>query len=163
MPLDPPSRHANLCVRECAFARYYHPATILFSPQLKILYETLTVVSFSILCTEILGRTSMRGDSCKRCPIHLARRMVVTPYVGMTLKKNGGYIKSAQMTRSKCLCYISQRLPSAISGITACFHGQRDHNFCWKLSLKYQTGKSPKLANRLSSDFFLSFFVLKSH
>ena len=28
--------------------------------------------------------------------------------------------------------------------------------------LKYQTGKSPKRANRLSSDFFLSFFVLKS-
>ena len=31
-------RHA----RECAFSRYYHPATILFPlPQLKILYETL--------------------------------------------------------------------------------------------------------------------------
>ena len=26
-----------------------------------------------------------------------------TPYVGMTPKKNGGQIKSAQMTRSKCL------------------------------------------------------------
>ena len=26
-----------------------------------------------------------------------------TPYVGMTLKKNGGHIKSAQMMRSKCL------------------------------------------------------------
>jgi len=25
-------------------------------------------------------------------------------YVGMALKKNGGHIKSAQMTRSKCLC-----------------------------------------------------------
>ena len=25
------------------------------------------------------------------------------PYVGMTPKKNGGHIKSAQMTRSKCL------------------------------------------------------------
>ena len=31
MPPDPPSR----------YARYYHPATILFPPQLKILYETL--------------------------------------------------------------------------------------------------------------------------
>ena len=30
-------------------------------------------------------------------------RTVVTPYVGMTPKKNGGHIKSAQMTRSKCL------------------------------------------------------------
>ena len=30
-------------------------------------------------------------------------RTVVTPYVGMAPKKNGGYIKSAQMTRSKCL------------------------------------------------------------
>ena len=26
-----------------------------------------------------------------------------TPYVGMTPPKNGGHIKSAQMTRSKCL------------------------------------------------------------
>ena len=26
-----------------------------------------------------------------------------TPYVGMTPKKNGGHIKSARMTRSKCL------------------------------------------------------------
>ena len=26
-----------------------------------------------------------------------------TPYVGMALKKNGDHIKSAQMTRSKCL------------------------------------------------------------
>ena len=26
-----------------------------------------------------------------------------TPYVGMTMKKNGGHIKRAQMTRSKCL------------------------------------------------------------
>ena len=25
-----------------------------------------------------------------------------TPYVGMTPKKNGGHIQSAQMTRSKC-------------------------------------------------------------
>jgi len=24
------------------------------------------------------------------------------PYVGMALKKNGGHIKSTQMTRSKC-------------------------------------------------------------
>ena len=26
-----------------------------------------------------------------------------TPYVGMAPNKNGGHIKSAQMTRSKCL------------------------------------------------------------
>ena len=46
MPPDPPSRHAPLCVRDHAFARYYRPATILFPPppQLKILYETLTLV-----------------------------------------------------------------------------------------------------------------------
>ena len=44
MPPAPPlpSRHAHLYVRECAFTCYYHPATILFPPQLKILYETLT-------------------------------------------------------------------------------------------------------------------------
>ena len=27
--LDPPSRHANLCVREHSFASCYHPATLL--------------------------------------------------------------------------------------------------------------------------------------
>ena len=71
--LDPPSRHANLCVREHAFASCYHPAMYhpVFLPLLKILYETLSVLSFPFLCTEILGRTSMHGYSCK-CPIHLA-------------------------------------------------------------------------------------------
>ena len=34
MPPDP-------LVATHAYARYYHPATILFPPQLKILYETL--------------------------------------------------------------------------------------------------------------------------
>ena len=43
----PPSRHAHLCVCERAFARYCHPATILFSPhQLKI--ETL--LKNSLVC-----------------------------------------------------------------------------------------------------------------
>ena len=37
-----------------------------------------------------------------------------TPYVGMTQKKNCGHIKSAQITRSKCRCKISQRLPWAL-------------------------------------------------
>ena len=31
------------------------------------------------------------------------------PYVGMAPKKNGGHIKSAQMTRSKYLCDVSTR------------------------------------------------------
>ena len=48
------------------------------------------------------------------------------PCVGMALKKNGGHIKSAQMTRSKCLHQISQRPPRAITGIIECFHGQQD-------------------------------------
>ena len=38
---------------------------------------------------------------------HLAAKDIMaygsTPYVGMTPPKNGGHIKSAQMTRSKCL------------------------------------------------------------
>ena len=37
-----------------------------------------------------------------------------TPDVGMAPKKNGSHIKSAQMTRSKCLRYISQWPPWAI-------------------------------------------------
>ena len=32
MPPDPPSRHARLHMCGCAFARYYHPAIILFPP-----------------------------------------------------------------------------------------------------------------------------------
>ena len=53
MAPDPPSRHAHLCVRERAFAHYYHPATTLFPPplpppQLKILYETLTCMVASL-------------------------------------------------------------------------------------------------------------------
>ena len=32
MPPDPPSRHARLCMRERAFARYYHPTTTMFPP-----------------------------------------------------------------------------------------------------------------------------------
>ena len=69
----PPSRHTHLCVCEHAFttllSSYNHPVSPL---HLKILYETMTVVSFPYLCTDILERTSMHGDSCKRCLIHLA-------------------------------------------------------------------------------------------
>ena len=39
-------------------------------------------------------------------PQHLSLTIMVygsTPYVGMAPEKNGGYNKSAQMTRSKCL------------------------------------------------------------
>jgi len=43
-----------------------------------------------------------------------------------------------------------------MSGITKCFHGQREHYLRWRVPLKYQTSKSPKRANHLSSDFFLS-------
>ena len=35
MPPDPPSRHTHLHVRERAFARYYHPVTMLFPPNSK--------------------------------------------------------------------------------------------------------------------------------
>ena len=44
MPPDLPSRHTRLRMREYAFVRYYHYATILYSsppPKFKILYETL--------------------------------------------------------------------------------------------------------------------------
>ena len=35
IPPDTLSRHAHLCVCECTFTRYYHPATILFLPPLN--------------------------------------------------------------------------------------------------------------------------------
>ena len=44
MPPDPPSRYTHSRVCEHAFARYYHPATSMFPPHLKILYETLMCV-----------------------------------------------------------------------------------------------------------------------
>ena len=45
---------------------------------------------------------------CELCTCRYHRRAFImaygsTPYVGMVPKKNGGHIKSAQMTRSKCL------------------------------------------------------------
>ena len=42
--VGPPSRHVYFCTHERAFARYYHLATILPPPQLKILYEILLTV-----------------------------------------------------------------------------------------------------------------------
>ena len=48
MPPDPPSRHTCLCVCEGAFARYYHPATILFSPNSKSCMKPWTAKS--LLC-----------------------------------------------------------------------------------------------------------------
>ena len=66
MPLDPPSRHTNLCVCERAFA------TLLSSCYLPVPPPPPPQLKFPFLCTEILGRTSMHGYSCKRCPIHLA-------------------------------------------------------------------------------------------
>jgi len=56
-------------------------------------------------------------------------------------EKRGGHIK----------IMISQRPPWAISGITECFHGQRDRQLHLRVSLKYQTGKLLKQANCLSS------------
>ena len=42
----------------------------------------------------------------KHFPTHMHACTIMaygsTPYVGMTPKKNGGHIQSAQMTRSKC-------------------------------------------------------------
>ena len=74
----------------------------------------------------------------------------------MAPPKNGGHVKSAQMTCLNCLRYISQRHPWAISSIIECFHGQRDHYFCWRASLKYQTVKSLNRGNCLTFDFLLS-------
>ena len=48
MPPDPPSRHTCLRVCEGAFARYYHPATILFPPNSKSCMKPWTAKS--LLC-----------------------------------------------------------------------------------------------------------------
>ena len=48
---------------------------------------------------------------CDQCNNDIIMAYGSTPYVGMVPKKNGGHIKSAQITRSKCRCKISQRLP----------------------------------------------------
>ena len=58
------------------------------------------------------------------------------PHGGMTLKKNDGHKCTNDMLEISALLR-------------------------WRVMLKYQTGKSPKQANRLSSDF-LHFFFLAS-
>ena len=42
-------------------------------------------------------------------------------------------------------------------GMSECFHEQQNCYLCWRALLKYQIGKSLKLANRLSSKFLSSF------
>ena len=54
---------------------------------------------FKNFCTKHTGASQSMGVPAKI----LSWRTVGTPYVGMAPKKNGGHIKSAQMTRSKCL------------------------------------------------------------
>ena len=107
MPPDPPSRHAYLCVRERAFTCYYHPATILFPPQLKILYETLVFVPRrQNLCLGIRLRT-------KR-PSHI-RYMCRLPHA------------QEERGRDKFLCLLSkycqscQRLGAAVSWFLGSF------------------------------------------
>ena len=41
-------------------------------------------------------------DLTQRMPTQIMMAYGITPYVGMAPKKNGGHIKSAQMTCSKC-------------------------------------------------------------
>ena len=56
---------------------------------------------------DVHGRTAhFTWNPRYTCKQHLASIMVYgsTPFVGMAQKKNGGHIKSAQMTRLKCLC-----------------------------------------------------------
>ena len=52
------------------------------------------------MCSFGISHTHIFNDGWEKL---LSWRTVGTPYVGMTPKKNGGHIKSAQMTRSKCL------------------------------------------------------------
>ena len=55
---------------------------------------------FSLVCVCVSAMQSTVSDN-------IGLNIMVygsTPYVGMTLKKDGGHNKSAQMTRSKCLC-----------------------------------------------------------
>ena len=51
-----------------------------------------------------------------------------TPYVGMTPKKNGGHIKSAQMTRSKCLHRSVNGLHEPYQALSSTSMGNRTVN-----------------------------------
>ena len=55
-----------------------------------------------------------------------------TPYVGMTPKKNGSHFNSAQMTRSKCLLYISQRLNEPYQAVSSASMANNTVNFAGK-------------------------------
>ena len=52
-----------------------------------------------------------------------------TPYVGMASKKNGGHIKSAQMTRSKCLVGLVKGLYEPYQALPSASMGDRTVNF----------------------------------
>ena len=56
-------------------------------------------ISFSLMFALLCARLSWQGFLGKA--VHIMA-YGSTPYVGMTPKKNGGHIQSAQMTRSKC-------------------------------------------------------------
>ena len=67
-------------------------------------------LSFKIFMSSV-GGIQLVILQCGRAGITIIMAYGSTPYVGMTPKKNGGHITSAQMTCSKCLRYISQRPP----------------------------------------------------
>ena len=75
--------------------RQLQPRAPTFRP-LSLLVSFLLQLQFFLFATERLFPRH-RAD----LPVIMAYGS--TPYVGMTPKKNGGHIKSAQMTRSKCL------------------------------------------------------------
>ena len=77
-----------------------------------------------------------------------------TPYVGMTPKKNGGHIKSAQMTRSKCLHRSVNGLHEPYQALSSTSMGNRTINLLESIA-KVPDRQSLKRA-KSSTDFFLS-------
>ena len=68
----------------------------------------------------------LRGWACPPGRIFMAYGS--TPYVGMTPKKNGGLIKSAQMTRSKCLHRLVNCLHEPYQALSSTSMGNRTVN-----------------------------------
>ena len=73
-----------------------------------------------------------------------------TPYVGMTRKKNGGHIKSAQMTRSKCLHRSVNGLHEPYQALSSTSMGNRTVNLLESIA-KVPDWQSLKRAKSSSS------------
>ena len=70
-PRPPYYRHAYLCVCECAFALYYHPATILFPPNSKSCMKPCKAWSIPSYMFSTINRVSVKKKKSRHGALHI--------------------------------------------------------------------------------------------